>query len=80
MCIDKKYKDIKELEKKLKEKQDELVLIKSLLTYQSGLTRSSLKLTMELNNITDDIMIVQQAIIIKQQEILKGTYFPYNKK
>lgn len=76
------YMQIDELEKLIEDKKKELYKLETIKFYplciSKGRTESSLSL--KIDNLIREIAILQEALIFRQRELLKGKYFYAIKK
>lgn len=76
------YMQIDELEKLIEDKKKELYTLETINFYPLCISkgRKELSLSLKIDSLIREISILQEALIFRQRELLKGKYFYAIKK
>ena len=76
------YMKTEELEKLIEEKRKELYMLDTMSRYPFGVSvkRDDLVLSIKIMRLNRELLILQEALIYRQKQLLKGKYFYAIKK
>lgn len=76
------YMKAEELEKLIEEKRKELYMLDTMSRYPFGVSvkRDDLALSIKIMRLNRELLVLQEALIFRQKQLLKGKYFYAIKK